>query len=109
MPYAHKILGQGSLALNTDVTLYTVPANTEAIVSVITVCNRGTGNTTYRIAVRPNGATLANEHYIAFDVPIIAYDTHVLNLGLAIDAADAITVRTAGNCSVTISGTEVTA
>lgn len=107
--YAHKILGQSAPLLNTDTDIYTVPALTEAVLAALTVCNRGTGATTYRVAIRPDGAALANLHYIVFDVPIIAYDTHILNLGVAINAGDVVMVRAAGNCSFALSGTEVTA
>lgn len=73
-------------------TLYTVPAATSAVISTITVANRSAIAKTYRIAVRPAGATLANSHYIAYDVAIAANDTTALTLGITLAATDVVTV-----------------
>ena len=59
----YKVLGQVAPAALNSNNIYTVPSDTEAVVSTITVCNRGSTAGTYRIAVRPNGATLSNTHY----------------------------------------------
>jgi hypothetical protein len=56
------------------------------------VTNRGAASATYRIAIRPNGAVLSAEHYIAYDVTILAYSFVSLTLGLTIDASDVVTV-----------------
>lgn len=92
MATTYKVLGQSNPAATTDTTLYTVPASTETVVSTITVANLGTSGT-FRIAVRPDGASIANEHYIAYDVSLNANDTITLTLGLTLNAADVITVR----------------
>jgi hypothetical protein len=80
------------------------------VISTIIVANRAATAATYRIAIRPNGATLANEHYIAYDVTVGAGDSTTLTLGLTIDAADVLTVY-AGNANLSFSafGSEVTA
>jgi hypothetical protein len=80
------------------------------VISTIIVANRAATAATYRIAIRPNGATLANEHYIAYDVTVGAGDSTTLTLGLTIDAADVLTVY-ASNANLTFSafGSEVTA
>lgn len=93
MPTAYKVLGQSAPSATTDTTLYTVPAATETIVSTITVCNRSTTLATFRIAIRPDGATLANSHYIAYDVNLEGNSLTALTLGLTINASDVITVR----------------
>jgi len=74
MATTYKVLGQSNPAAATDTTLYTVPSATETVVSTITVANLGTSGL-FRIAVRPAGATIANQHYIAYDVPLNANDT----------------------------------
>ena len=89
----YLVLGQSAPSATTDTTLYTVPSATEAIVSTITVTNRAATAATFRIAVRPNAATLANQHYVAFDVSIAANAVVALTLGITLDAADVITVR----------------
>jgi hypothetical protein len=93
MATTYKVLGQLAPALTTDTTLYTCPSATEAVISSLVVTNRGSGSGTYRIAIRPNGATLSAEHYVAFDVTLSANSFVSLTLGLTIDATDVITVR----------------
>lgn len=93
MPTNYKVLGQSAPSATTDTTLYTVPSATETIISTISVCNRGTSSGTFRIAVRPNGATLANSQYVAYDVSLAANSLIGLTLGITVDATDIITVR----------------
>lgn len=109
MPTAYKILGQSAPSATTDTTLYTVPSSTQTVVSTISVCNRGTTSATFRIAVRPDGASIANQHYVAFDVTIDANATIPWTIGLTLDAADVITVR-ASNANLTFIafGSEIT-
>jgi hypothetical protein len=109
MPTSYKVLGQVAPGATTDTTLYTVPANTEAIISTLIIANRASTAATYRIAIRPNAATLANLHYIAFDVSVAAGDSTTLTLGLTMDAADVITVRgSTADLSFSAFGSEVT-
>ena len=56
----YKVLGQSAPSATTDTTLYTVPASTQAVVSTVSVCNRGSAAATFRIAVRPDGASIAH-------------------------------------------------
>lgn len=109
MPIAYKVLGQSAPSATTDTTVYTVPASTQVVISSIVVANRGATGTTFRISVRPNGATLATSHYIAFDTAISSNDVVALSLGLTVDAADVIGVY-AGNANLTFSlyGSEIT-
>lgn len=93
MPTAYKVLGQSAPSATTDTTLYTVPAATETVVSTITVCNRGTTDANIRIAVRPDGASIANQHYLVYDVALGGNSTQAFTLGLTMNAADVITVR----------------
>lgn len=94
MATAYKVLGQVAPSATTATAVYTVPAATEAVVSSVTVCNRGGTAGTYRLAVRPDGATLANQHYIVYDAQIDANDTIVLTIGLTLDAADVLEAYT---------------
>ena len=75
MPVVYKVLGQSAPSATTATTLYTVPSATSAVVSTLTVCNRDTSGGTYRIAVRPGGAALANQHYLAYDTALPASST----------------------------------
>lgn len=108
MATIYKVLGQSAPSATTDTTLYTVPAATDAVVSSIVIANRDSSAATFRIAVRPGGASLANQHYIAYDVTVGASDSTVLTLGLTLDATDVITVRAStANLSFSAYGSEI--
>jgi hypothetical protein len=92
MATTYKVLGQSNPAATTDTTLYTVPASTETVVSTITVANLGTTGT-FRVAVRPAGASIANQHYVVYDATLNANDSITLTLGVTLGATDVITVR----------------
>jgi glucose-6-phosphate dehydrogenase assembly protein OpcA len=92
MPTIYKVLGNSNPSATTATTLYTVPSSTDTVVSTITICNQASTAGTFRIAVRPAGASLAASHYIAYDTPIAANDTVALTLGITLDATDVITI-----------------
>jgi len=92
MATTYKVLGQSNPAATTATTLYTCPASTQTVISTITICNQAGTSGTYRIAVRPNGAVLAPEHYVVYDATIQANTTAAYTLGLTIDASDVVTV-----------------
>jgi glucose-6-phosphate dehydrogenase assembly protein OpcA len=108
MPTNYKVLGQSAPSATTATTLYTVPSVTEAVVSSIVIANRDASSATFRIAIRPDGATLANEHYIAYDVTVGASDSTVLTLGITLDAADVVTIyASTANLSFSAYGSEI--
>lgn len=110
MAVAYKVLGQSAPTATTDTTLYTVPSATETVISTITVCNRGSSSGTYRIAVRPNGTSIANQHYVAYDVSLAAKSTDTWSIGATIDATDVVTVyASTGDFSFSAFGSEITA
>ena len=110
MPNTYKVLGQSCPSGTTDTTLYTVPSATSTVVSCISIANITATAYTYRIAVRPAGATIANQHYLAYDVTIAANDSTTLVLGITLAATDVITVRSSNANSVSFSafGCEIT-
>jgi len=109
MPTAYKVLGQSAPAATTATTLYTVPAATQAVCSTISVCNRGATSGSYRIAVRPAGTTLANQHYFAFDTSLPAQATDAISVGMTLAATDVVTVYASNaNFSFTLFGSELT-
>lgn len=108
MPAAYRVLGQSNPAATTLTTLYTVPSATSAVVSSITVCNLGP-STTYRIAVRPAGASIANSHYIVYDASLNAGDSVFLTLGLTLAATDVVSVFAGtANVAFQLHGSEIT-
>ncbi len=92
MPTTYKVLGQAAPSPATNTTLYTVPSGTQTIVSTISVCNLTPGELSFRIAIRPGGATLANQHYIAYDAKVAGNDTTFITVGATLGAGDVITV-----------------
>lgn len=106
----YKVLGQSAPSATTATTLYTVPASTQAIISTITVCNRSGSSRTFRIAVRPDGASLANQHYVAYDSPVAANDTVGITLGITLGDTDVVTVyASSADLTFCAFGSEVTA
>lgn len=110
MPTNYKVLGQVAPNAATTSNVYTVPAGTQAVISSIIVANRNSAaNATYRIAVQPAGAALANQHYIAYDAFITALDTVALTLGISMGNTDVLSVYSANaNISFSVFGCEVT-
>jgi hypothetical protein len=109
MPTTYKVLAQSAPSATTATDIYTVPAATSAVVSTIVIANRTTSAATYRIAIRPAGATLANQHYIAYDVTVGLSDSTTLTLGITLAATAVITVyASTANLSFNVFGSEIT-
>jgi hypothetical protein len=89
---AKKVLGQVIPSATTATTLYTVPSAKSAVISTLTICNQAATAATFRVAVRPAGATLATLHYVAYDVTVGASDTTALTLGITLATTDVVTV-----------------
>ena len=108
MATSYKVLGQVAPSATTATTAYTVPSATETVVSTIAVCNRGATSATYRIAIRPDGATLANQHYIAYDTAITANNSTMITIGITLNAADVVEVYASNaNLSFSLFGSEI--
>ena len=108
MANAYKILGQANLVAETATNVYTVPAATETVISTIILANLDSSANTFRISLRPDGASQADQHYIAYDVPIAANDSTTLTLGITLNAADVVTVYcSSADMTVSIFGTEI--
>ena len=104
----YKILAQSAPSATTATDIYTVSASTQVVISTIIIANRDTSGATYRIALRPNGASLANSHYIAYDTTVGANDSTALSLGITIDAADVVTVyASSANLTFSVFGAEI--
>lgn len=87
-----KVLGQSAPVAATLTTLYTVPAATSSVGSSIVVCNRSAVATSFRVAVRPAGAAISNEHYIYYDVAINGNDTFIATIGITLATTDVVSV-----------------
>lgn len=108
MATTYKVLAQVNPSATTATTAYTVPSATQTVISTITVANISASAVSYRIAVRPDGDTLANKHYLAYDVALAANDTTALTLGITLDASDVITVYgSTANLVFNVFGSEI--
>ena len=109
MATTYKVLGQSTPAATTATTLYTVPAATSTIVSSLNICNQAATGATFRIAIRPSGATLSSSQYLSYDTTVAANDTISLNIGMSLAATDVITVyASSATLSFILFGTELT-
>jgi len=107
MATSYKVLGQVAPAATTATTLYTVPSATQTVVSTIWVANGGAAGS-YRIAIRPAGATLEQKHYIAKDIALAANSTTAYTNGLTLGAGDVVTVyASSADFSFNLSGSEI--
>lgn len=108
MAITYKVLAQSAPSATTNTDAYTVGSGKQSVVSTITIANRSASAATYRIAIRPDAATLANEHYIAYDASVPANDTIALTLGITLDAADVVTIyASSANLSFNLFGSEI--
>ena len=108
MPTIYKVLGQSAPSATTNTSLYTAPSATSAVCSTLAVCNRGVSSS-FRVAIRPAGASIADQHYIVYDNYINQYDTIFLTLGVTLAATDVVTVYAgAATLSFSLFGSEIT-
>ena len=107
MATVYKVLGQVNPSAATATTLYTVPSATSAVCSTLSVTNLN-ASTTFRVAVRPAGATLANQHYIVYDSAINSGSSVFLTLGVSLATTDVVTVYAGtANLAFSLFGSEV--
>ena len=101
----YKVLAQSAPSPVTNTTLYT--ATNATIVSTLNACNIGGNLDLIRIAVRPAGATLAAEHYIAYNVPLQAGEVLSIQAGITLASTDVLTIySTTGATSFSAFGSE---
>lgn len=99
--------GSATLTATTNTNLYTVPAATQSVVSTMVICNQSSSAATYRIGVRPAGAAIALQQYIAYDVAVAGNDSTALTLGITLNTADQVFVyASTSTMSFTIFGNE---
>lgn len=101
-------MGQSSPAASTNTTLYTVPSIVSAVASTLVICNRGTASSSFRLAVRPAGASLDVQHYLMYDTVISSNDSLTLTIGMTLATTDVVTIySTSGTISFSLFGSEI--
>jgi hypothetical protein len=93
MAITYKVLGQSNPSANTNTDLYTVPAATSTVCSTLVICNQAATGATFRIAVRPSGASITTSQYLSYDTNINANDSITLTIGITLATTDIVTVR----------------
>lgn len=107
MATSYKVLGQSTPSATTNTTLYTVPTSTSAVCSTLAICNRST-LTTFRVAIRPAGAALADQHYLVYDTEIRDNETIFITIGVTMSATDVVTIYAGtANLSFSLFGSEI--
>ena len=81
MADTYKILGQANPYVETATTLYTVPANKQAVISTISVCNMAASDTTFRIILQKaaDQASILPKQHFAYDTKVFKNDDAYLN------------------------------
>lgn len=106
MATTYKILGQITGSATTQ-SLYTAPGGTQTVVSSLVAANRSASNSTYWIAVVPNGGSLENKNWVAYNVPISGSDSTALTLGITLGAGDSVQVSGLAAGSFSLFGSEI--
>lgn len=110
MANTFKVLGQSDPSATTLTDVYTVPASTETTISTLTVANRSSSATSFRISVAPAGAADSDEQYLYYDIATAGNDTFAATLGITLEATDVVRVyATDATLSFQFFGVEMTA
>lgn len=107
MATAYKVLGQSNPSATTLTTLYTVPSATSTVCSTLTIANLGVV-TTVRVAIRPAGASIANQHYVVYNTTIDPNSTIFLTIGATLATTDVVSVYAGtANVAFNLFGSEI--
>jgi hypothetical protein len=102
-----KVLGQSYPTAATATTLYTCGVANGTVVSTVNVSNTSSTADTIRIAVRPAGATLANQHYQVFGLTVPGNGQYTWQCGITLANTDVVTIySTNGTCAFSAFGQE---
>ena len=97
-------LGADALSATTNTTVYTVPADTFAVVTA-SLCNRGASDITVRLALASADSPTTAE-YIEYDTTLVANGT-LERTGIVIDAGKKIVAyASTSDASVVVYGIE---
>lgn len=104
-----KVLGQSNPAATTLTDLYTVPADTETVVSTLVIANRTSSNKEVRVSVAVAGAADSLEQYLLYDLTVLKNSSEFYTIGMTLAATDVVRVYADSvGVSFNLFGTEVT-
>ena len=81
---------------NTNSNVYVVPASTNTVVNLITICNGTSNGILIDLVARPSTEALATKHYILKALTIPAADTLVLDTGVALQTSAILSANVTG-------------
>lgn len=112
MPQTYKRLGAISPSANTQTNVYVVPAATEAVISTITICNQGSQNASYSLAVMPASSFSSPANaadFIVRGAVVPPADSIILTIGLTANAGTVLAANTQNSqVSFAMFGSEIT-
>ena len=82
----------GTVGLTTYATLYNTTESTTAVLSTIVICNRGSADKQFRIAVCSTQSTPSNEEFIAYYTTVAGEDTTFITIGATMESSQYLTV-----------------
>ncbi len=92
----YKILGQIVGVANTNSNVYVVPASTNTVVNLITICNGTPSAVLIDLVARPSTEAVATKHFILKALTIPAADTLVLDTGVALQTSAILSANVTG-------------
>ena len=109
MATTRKVLGQHIPAAAATDLMYTVPANTQAVVSSIVCCNVTVTDDQLGIAVVEAGDTIGSKNMLYYLLPITGLNTFTCTIGITMNAGDMLYVYSAnGYVAFSAFGQEIT-
>lgn len=111
MPTTYKVLGQAAPDNTSEATLYTVPADTQTIISTLVISNLTTSTAVATVNVCVLGVASTNANTIIKELEIPGNSLSTFTLGITLSATDVIRVKTsvANALSFNAFGSEITA
>ena len=111
MAESFKVLGQSEPAVTTLTDVYTVPVNTQAVISSVSICNTAVSGSDalVRVSIAIAGAADTEAQYILYDFKLIQNDTQEIAIGMTLDATDVVRVESdVTDVAFNIFGSEIT-
>jgi hypothetical protein len=73
------------------------------------ICNQAGTNASFRVAIRPAGASVDLKHYLSYDTVVPANDSIALTLGITLATTDVVSVyASTTTLSFNLFGSEIT-
>jgi len=88
---------QGTSSVGTYTTLYTTPANTQAVISTIAICNTASAAATYRIGLDDTAGTPGASEWLVHGSTVAANDTIFLTVGITLAPEKYVRVSSSAN------------